>query len=395
MNHLNARVAAFAVVWATMAWCAEPAPTPAPVPTPGATPDATPAPDVAAPKPGLHLIHATSGEDEYLGPYYNPSVDPANKLVYADDGRGSLWRWSLDDLTADPVCFAAPPPQEPGYRFPVAAPAGGLVAAFQAWRPDLPTARKRVAVSFLRPDGKRIAGGLPLFFTDGRYNGALSIAWKPGGELVAFYLTVGVDTPGLYVFRPSDKYWVRGGGTPATYGQPQGRLQWQPDGRSLSEATPGHLVLRGGANFVPYGKIDTAATLHTWLDGETLLLHDPDRGLVEVDISGAVKGTIGGWPGPLGGDGNATLAVVQGRRLAWIRALATDGAGRVDYGLYVAVLGAAAGNDVFRFTAHTGYAWGNAGPVWLPDKDALLVSVPPAPPPAPVSPTTPTPPLPH
>jgi len=56
-------------------------------------------------------------------------------------------------------------------------------SAFQAFRSDDPRdLRVRVAVSFLNREGKRIAGGLPLYYATQRYNGAATIAWRPDGD---------------------------------------------------------------------------------------------------------------------------------------------------------------------------------------------------------------------
>jgi hypothetical protein len=329
-------------------------------------------------RPGLYLVNVVHGWDEYIGPYSNPSIDPEGRLLYADDGRGHLVRWRLDSLETAPEVFANPPAKEPGYRFAVAAPKGGLVAAFQAFPVEQPGSnRARVAVSFLTRDGKRIAGGLPLFITSTRYNGAAAVAWRPDGQQAAFCLATGNSLPGAYVFRPSNRQWVRVRDLSPVEGAPDWPLAWQEGGRSLSELLGGKLVLRGGGDYAEYRALPTTARYHTWIDMDSLLLADPKAGLSVIDVEGKTKSTIAGWPGPVAGVGNASLPVVHAHGLAWIRAVAPGPqAGTLRYAVHYARHGEREGADVFTFTAHTAYALGNAGPVWHPDKAVVFVSVP-------------------
>jgi hypothetical protein len=333
-------------------------------------------------KAGLHLIDLGNGDDQYLGPYYNPSVDPQHALLYADDDHGTLVRWSLAKLGEGPQVFARPPARQPGWRFPVAASDGGCVAAFQAYPVKEPAGVKaRIAVTFMDQSGRRLSGDLPLYYADDRWNGAASLAWRPTGELAAFYLTVGNSLPGLYVFRPSDKNWVRVHGLDAATGPASGKadgaLQWETGGRCLSELAGGQVHLLGGAAYAEYGHFAATAVAHTWLDMDTLVLADPAAGLLKVDIGGQPQGTVSGWPGAVAGDGNASAPVAQSGRLAWVAAMVANADGSLRYVLRDATAGAATAKDVLSFDARPGYARGNAGPVWHPNKDAVFLSVPP------------------
>ncbi|MBI5831372.1 MAG: hypothetical protein HZB16_03560 [Armatimonadetes bacterium] len=327
------------------------------------------------PASGLHVVSLEDGTSANLGRYANPSVDPQGKWLYADDTRGNIVRWRLDALGAAPTVFAAAPKGEPGYRFPVCAPAGGLVAAFQAYAAKGPNgADLRVAVSFLDNSGRRIAGGLPLFYAKGRYNGARAIAWHPAGELVAFYLTVGNSGPGLYVFRPSTKYWQQAHSLTGGEGSADGRVQWSTDGRTLSEGTPEGLVLRGGSDYAKYRTLDNPFVAHTWQDMDTLLLHT-DAGLMQTAVDGGKLGTIPGWPGT--DVANAGLASASASGLMWLRVAGTGAkTGVLRYALHYVPSGKAAGSDVFSFDGNAGYTRGLAEPVWLPGKRAAVVTVP-------------------
>lgn len=327
------------------------------------------------PAAGLHLVSLDEGTSQNLGRYANPSVDPVGKWLYADDLRGNIVRWRLDALSAAPEVFVAAPKDGPGYRFPVCAPKGGMVAVFQAM--GVKYARdtnKRVAVSFMSRDGKLLAGPLPLYLTSDRYNGARSIAWHPAGELVAFYLTTGNSAPGLYVFRPASKYWQKAHTLTGAEGAADGRVQWSTDGRTLSEATPDGLILRGGADYAEYRKLTNPFRAHTWQDMDTLLLHTDD-GLVRTAVDGGALGTIAGWPGA--NVGNAGLASASAAGLLWLRATGAGAkAGTLRYALHQVPAGKSAGADAFFFEANAGYTRGNAEPVWMPGKRAAFVTVP-------------------
>ncbi len=336
-----------------------------------------PSPTVPLASSGLHLVSLDTGTSQNLGRYANPSVDPEGKWLYADDLRGHIVRWKLGAVDAAPTVFASAPAGEPGYRFPVCAPVGGMVAAFQAYSAKGPGgADLRVAVSFLNRDGKRVAGGLPLFYAKGRYNGARAVAWHPAGELVAFYLTAGNSDPALYVFRPTDsrKYWQKAHALTGSEGAANGRVQWSTDGRTLSEATPEGLVLRGGSDYAKYRTIELPFLAHTWQDMDTILLHT-DAGLVQTAVDGGRLGTIAGWPGT--DPANAGLAASVPAGLQWLRVTGPGAKpGQLRYAIHYVPAGKTSGKDAFWFDANAGYTQGNAEPVWLPGTRTVFVSVP-------------------
>lgn len=327
------------------------------------------------PAAGLHLVSFDDGSSQNLGRYANPSVDPQGKWLYADDLKGNIVRWKLDALSAPPSVFAAAPAGQPGYRFPVCAPKGGMVAIFQAM--GVKYARdtnRRVAVSFLGRDGKLLAGPLPLFLLAERYNGARAVAWHPAGDLAAFYLTTGNSAPGLYVFRPANKYWQKAHALTGTEGSADGRVQWSTDGRTLSEATAEGLILRGGADYAEYRKLSNPFLAHTWQDMDTLLLHTAE-GLRRTAVDGSGLGQVAGWPGAQADQAGLATAAPAG--LIWLRASGAGAkAGTLRYALHFVAAGKTAGSDVFAFEGNAGYTRGNAEPVWMPGKRAAFVTVP-------------------
>lgn len=256
----------------------------------------------AGPKPAkLYAVNVENAQAVNLGGFFNAAVDPANRRLYADNGRGVVVRWSLDNLSAQREIFArapgsANPDFVPGYGMPHPAPQGGLVAVFQGY-PQRGQPR-RVTASWLDATGQVIAGPLPITRTDGVFQPDRAFAWQPLGERVALEVTEGQHEEGygLYVFEPKTDYWVK-----AREAQPGGeQLAWQPgEGLLLSVLflNGGRLAQRGGADYGKLRDVDLSRynpQSHAWLDMESILVVG-SQGLAVADFeSGDLKQAVQG-----------------------------------------------------------------------------------------------------
>lgn len=333
-------------------------------------------------EPGLYAIDVETGRWQRLGAYQHPSIDLEGRRLYADNGRGVLVRWPLGRTFERPEVFAKPGKDargrpEPGYKIPLAAPKGGLVAAVREFLVER-GGYVRVCLDILDADGARIRGPLPLFGVQDLYSPAGIAAWHPDGQKIAFELSEGTARHGLYVFHPANKYWVLVKDYERGPDEDRPVLQWQPNGRSLSHIAGGFLVLRGGSEYAPYRRLKTDARRHVWLDDETIALLDPQVGLSLRYIEGAERGTIPGWGGgPLGGaaDANSSLPAVGRGGYAWVTPAGADlaelrlvFAPRADPGAGRVLATFRRGDDAYSLI--------EAGPVWHPEDPLLFLVVP-------------------
>ncbi len=249
------------------------------------------------PRPGLYATATETRATRFLGPYRFPTADCENRLLYAVDAAGKVVRWRFDELGGVPWTYAQAAEGEPPYAYPLAAPAGGLVAVAQvypvpnAWKPEY----QRVALSILDAEGRRIAGPLPLCRAELVARPGLPAAWHPRGGSLAFFITEGDPLPGLYVMEAKTRKWVLADRLTGPPPQPLPTLLWHPGGRLLSLLYGGELVLRGGGAYAVYRHWPAVAAAHCWLDADTIALLDPTTGITLRGLDGGDLGRIDAW----------------------------------------------------------------------------------------------------
>lgn len=278
-------------------------------------------PDLA---PGtLYAVDLKTGAATPLGAYRGPSVDPANRLLYAVDADGNLVRWSIDKLDDGPSVFVTPQEKEPPFRIALAAPHGGLVAAVREYIDrERDGTFTRVCLDVFDTDGKPVAGPVPLFEKTGPYDVGRAAAWRSTGELLALAINTGKDPHALCVLNPVTKEMVRFQSLADPTADPYPDFCWQPNGRLLSYVGHGNLVLRGGSAYGMFRKLPADTERHCWLDADHPALLDPVKGFLLRSLEGVDRGTIAGWAGNPGSVVETTVPVLGGLGVAWVTAAA-------------------------------------------------------------------------
>ncbi|MBI2302227.1 MAG: hypothetical protein HYU66_25270 [Armatimonadetes bacterium] len=322
----------------------------------------------------LYAVDLKTGAATPLGAYRGPSVDPANRLLYAVDAAGNLVRWSIDKLEDGSTAFVTPQEKEPPFRVALAAPRGGLVAAVREYIDrERDGTFTRVCLDVFDSEGKPVAGPVPLFEKAGPYEVARAAAWRSTGDLLALAIHAGKDPHALCVLDPVTKALVRfislsGRGT-----DPYPLFRWQPDGRLLSFVNRGELILRGGSAYALFRKMPAPGERHCWLDSDHLALLDLERGFLLRSVEGTDKGTIPGWANGPESAPDTTVPVLGGLGVAWVTT--ADDAGKLQLRWLPADArdkGTVLGPTFAR--AGLPYTQQEIGPCWHPDQPVVYLA---------------------
>lgn len=179
---------------------------------------------------GLYAVDAATGATQYLGAYIHPAVDAAGGWLYADNSRGSIVRWPLDQIGTPRRLFAGPALGLSGRLWvPVPAPAGGRVAiAANTYQGDEYGGYQRTSLYILDAAGRRERGPIPLFGAQEYINSRLSFDWSPDGTALALSVTESAQRPeGLYIYNVVSNEWLALSG-------PVGVPRFRPDGQALA-----------------------------------------------------------------------------------------------------------------------------------------------------------------
>lgn len=328
-------------------------------------------PLLAAPPPptsGVWSWDQRTGATRFVGAVMRPTIDPANRRLYAVDAQGRIVRWSLDALDQPPAVFAVPG-EGTVYDWPLAAATGGQVAAFRAF--SLNDGSFRICLDILTPEGQHLRGPLPLIVTRQAWNGTHLAAWHPNGEQIAFGLTEGEPRNGLYVFEPATRNWVAAEFYSDQYAGPMPSIRFAPNGRTMSLIHNDTLYFRAGADWGAYRTIPVRGRLHAWLNDEILAVADRFEGLTLYDIGGQRVGRLDDWTTGTD-DLSASLPASSPHGLAWVRP-----AGERQLELAVRPLNHGPTVAAMKFGGTSkGYGLIGGPPVWHPSEPVVFYWVP-------------------
>lgn len=326
-------------------------------------------------EPGLYIANLEKGGTWEIGAYHNPSPDPVNHWLYADDGNGTVVRWKDDALNATPQVFAKTKEGEPPLAAPIVAPTGGMVVLSRVWpvKQGAQVLYRRVAIEVYDSAGKRLAGPLPLCRTEQVYHRQAIAVWHPDGTKLAFTLTEGNSRPGLYVFLPKTKNWVLAEDYADGAPDPLPILRWQPNGRSLTLIQNEELVMRGGGKYAAYRRLPASTRLHFWLNPELFAYCDPAEGLLLRGLQGEVEGTVAGWQGRAWDE--PSLPVVSEHGTVWV---APQRDAPAELQLWHLPKGQQTAKAILSFAKAPNQAYGRTSgiPAWLPNRASVAFEVP-------------------
>lgn len=227
---------------------------------------------------GLYAVGIETESRQYLGSYYRPGVEAEGRWLYADNGRGTIVRWSLDRLTAPRAVFASAASGLHGYLWsPVPAPAGGrVVVAANTVRGDEWGGYQRTSLYVLTPDGQRERGPIPLYGAQEATNPRQSFDWSPDGEWLALSITEEAQRPvGVYIYSLYTNNWLALPG-------PTGIPRFSPDGQRLAVQHETGVTLHHGPQWTDPQTLKVPgqngfAPL-AWVDGQRLIAGESSDG---------------------------------------------------------------------------------------------------------------------